>query len=588
MVHSTIKNLLNRGLYQKALEHLQESSDPSVSDIEERCLEALLYLLLGSQTECDLILFSVQNISPEDPHYLRTRALYHVRRNESLQEALNMAQAAFKLLPDYRTEIILAECELANNVQDGGIERFKKIIREHPFSAEPCALLASIYKARKDPDNAFAYAFRALQLNPTLSPMWSILGEYYAGHSALIKVITSLEMAHKYDPTNPAYPILLGEYVRMSGNVPRAISILSKVVENAPEDEKKAVAAFVNLGTALHEGGHKEEAVSMYKRALRLNAEMPQIENNLARYYMEQDDEEQSEFHLRKAIELDPSYYQAMNNLSGILSRQGDFENARDYQRKSLKILMTSYPREFLDPKHAPMKVSGGEETMLAAQEALNAMKVPFFLAFGTLLGLVRDGSLLPFDKDLDIGVPWNVPRKKLVTTMKRFGFYPLVPDLKVSDEDEVFNYALVYKKTEIALDFFFFKEEDNTYITGVDSKPVKLKWIFPHFNLQKAKWFDREWLVPSPPEIFFESIYGKNWRVPDPYFDSVVSGLNRSKDSLEIAISSAYGKIFDNMKRSEWNKTIGYCKQLQALRHDPFIDEVISWTQERLNEIKN
>lgn len=35
----------------------------------------------------------------------------------------------------------------------------------------------------------------------------------------------------------------------------------------------------------------------------------------------------------------------------------------------------------------------------------LDKLKVPFFLNFGTLLGIYRDGKILPDDKDIDIGI---------------------------------------------------------------------------------------------------------------------------------------------------------------------------------------
>ena len=583
-MNNKLLNLLHRGKYQSALDELHSTNDPFDEDIETRCLEAFLYLRLGALTESELTLKSAAAIDADNAHVLSIRALLLLKLGRDVKLALEFAKKAYLKLNDEQSELILAESEMANGLAEQAVKRVESLCKKKASYADAFVLLANMLKAYGRLDEALVPAQKAVQINPSLSEMWAIIAEYYSRHSNLEKVITSLEMAHKYDPDNPAYPILLGEFIRVSGDTPRAVQILQKVVSNIPEDPRQAVAAYVNLGAALHEGGRSDDAVEMYQKALRLNANMPQIENNIAKSYLEKEDNEEAKSHLRKALQLDPDYYKAMNNLATVLAFEGDYENSFYYRHKSLEIITKRYPQDFLDPKKAPMPVSGGEETILAMHAALTELNVPFFLAFGTLLGLVRDGHLLPFDKDLDIGVSWDLPRGKLLNALGRYGFISN-GGKEYSDDDPVWNYAVVYVKTGIALDFFFFKHEGDKYITGIDSKPVNLKWVFPYFELQQAHWQNRDWFVPSPPDVFFESVYGKDWKAPDPYFDTVISGMNRTKESDNIALNSGYIKLYDQITRCEWKKAIGICKQLRAIREDPFVEKMENWNLKRLRE---
>ena len=43
---------------------------------------------------------------------------------------------------------------------------------------------------------------------------------------------------------------------------------------------------------------------------------------------------------------------------------------------------------------------------LLDTTEILNAAGVSYFLDAGALLGLVRDGDLIPWDRDLDLLIP--------------------------------------------------------------------------------------------------------------------------------------------------------------------------------------
>ena len=51
-----------------------------------------------------------------------------------------------------------------------------------------------------------------------------------------------------------------------------------------------------------------------------------------------------------------------------------------------------------------PMDIQKGEKSILEIKELMDDLEVIFFLRHGTCLGAVRDGQLIPWDDDIDIG----------------------------------------------------------------------------------------------------------------------------------------------------------------------------------------
>ena len=581
-VLQVVRVKMKHGAFKEALEILQKDIDGDAAlNAEVLAYKTTCSLRVGDGIEATLYLKTAMELDPNNAQVILAKARVY-SFDKRYDEALEYAQKANTMLHTQESALALANCLAAKERFSDAIVLMEEVCRKDRYYVDGFALLGKLYRSIGDGQRSLEAAERAVQLRPDLHQTWSFIAEHYSKNSDLKKCIACLEMAVKYGgDVNPAYNILLGEYLRISGDLSRSLRILRDVVDNKPMAEPQVVAALVNLGATLQEGQRDDEAVEYYKKALRIDPNLPQVENNLAKYYLRDEKFEEAEYHLSNAIAANPKYHKAMHNLASIMSFQGRREEAFAQHRNSIKYAIESYPEDFIEPQKDPMAVDAADVCLVDVHDILEKIGVPFFLAFGTLLGLHRDGKLLPYDKDLDIGVPWDVPRKSLLLKLKAFG-YTYHSEDKITDDKPVYNYGLYHKRTGVSIDFFFFKREGDTYITGIDSKPIELTWTFPYFQLQEATWKDRKWLVPSPPELFFESVYGKEWRTPDPYFNTVISGLNRNKESDPIALNSAYSGIYDNMTRCAWTKAIGCCKQLQKIRHDPFIETVEHWLEDK------
>ncbi|MBZ5737305.1 hypothetical protein [Nocardioides mangrovi] len=154
-----------------------------------------------------------------------------------------------------------------------------------------------------------------------------------------------------------------------------------------------------------------------------------------------------------------------------------------------------------------------------AVLAAVRATGVEPFLAYGTLLGAVREGAVLGHDSDADLGY---VSRHSDPVDVVRESFE--IQRRLAADGWEISRYSggafkISVTEAEVTrgLDVFGgFLDQGRLYLmgeVGVDFDPA---WVFP---LGTAELEGRPMPVPARPEKFLEAMYGPSWKVPDPAF---------------------------------------------------------------------
>jgi SAM-dependent methyltransferase len=154
------------------------------------------------------------------------------------------------------------------------------------------------------------------------------------------------------------------------------------------------------------------------------------------------------------------------------------------------------------------------------------------FLAYGTLLGAVREGAVLGHDSDADLGY---VSRFTDPVDVARESFR--VQRLLAAEGWRITRYSGAAFKIDVTeadvtrgLDVFGgFLDAGRLYLMGEIGAPFERQWIFP---LGTADLEGRPMPVPARPERLLEATYGPAWRVPDPAFrfetpDRTVRALN-------------------------------------------------------------
>jgi SAM-dependent methyltransferase len=150
---------------------------------------------------------------------------------------------------------------------------------------------------------------------------------------------------------------------------------------------------------------------------------------------------------------------------------------------------------------------------------ALQRTGIEPFLAYGTLLGAVREGAVLGHDSDADLGYvsrhsnPVDVSRESFAVqrALAREGW-------RTSRySGAAFKVLVTEADVTRGLDVFGgFLDHGRLYLMGEIGTAFEEDWIFP---LGSCDLGGRPMPVPARPEKLLEATYGPGWKVPDPAF---------------------------------------------------------------------
>jgi hypothetical protein len=201
---------------------------------------------------------------------------------------------------------------------------------------------------------------------------------------------------------------------------------------------------------------------------------------------------------------------------------------------------------------------------------ALRKVGIEAFLAYGTLLGAVREGRLLGHDGDADLGYvshlshPVDVIREsfRLQRDLVDLGFHitrysALAFKVDVDEGDGVVR----------GLDVFGgFLMDGRLYLMGEIGDPFEESWIFP---LGTTTLEGRSFPAPADPDKLLTAMYGP-WRTPDPAFHfappvTTVRRLNGWFRGLRVG-------------RATWDRI--YSRKQQPLATEP--SPLVAWAADR------
>ena len=181
------------------------------------------------------------------------------------------------------------------------------------------------------------------------------------------------------------------------------------------------------------------------------------------------------------------------------------------------------------DRNNANAKKALAEQGMQVVEEmekALAGQNVKYFLGFGNLLGLEREGHFIKHDNDIDYCIFIN----------EQFTWEMLEKCMNEAGYKKIRQYSLqgeiseqTYKKGILPVDFFgchiegdhtvshdFFREDDYTYASKEEMHVLESR-LAKVDEVQKKVYGGVEITVPADPIQYLESVYTEKWREPDP-----------------------------------------------------------------------
>lgn len=174
-----------------------------------------------------------------------------------------------------------------------------------------------------------------------------------------------------------------------------------------------------------------------------------------------------------------------------------------------------------------------GHDALKKIMDMVVEKDYPCIVIFGTMLGLARDGKLIPWDDDVDFALVnvdktiWN----KLTKDMKQIGFKKV---RQIEDDDVITSITYSWKNVLCDFDIWEIKDDPSTIfyysnqIDGIEYKnneyqdykasykkiPYFDKIIIEKFNGINVK-------VPKNYKDVVAAVYGENWRIPNKGYNT-------------------------------------------------------------------
>lgn len=261
------------------------------------------------------------------------------------------------------------------------------------------------------------------------------------------------------------------------------------------------------------------------------------------------------------ALAMTPNDARLLADTGSAWQMLANFPQALTYYRAALTWQLCE-PQTFSAPAQPTIEFdkAHAEQQLWQVLAQLAHAGIHAFATSGVLLGLVREGHLLPFDKDLDIGLPFN--ELEAAKTLLLADGWRLLPSPKGMQTPIMLGHP-----NGMALDLCAFRVEPETgqTVSGFWVEGTPPEWhrvtVFPTLNLVKrASPYGPVWHLREP-ESVLTALYGPDWRIPDPDFDTVVSAYNQRGFSL---ITHCYAA-----SRLYWHWSNGrHRKALSIARH--------------------
>ncbi len=172
---------------------------------------------------------------------------------------------------------------------------------------------------------------------------------------------------------------------------------------------------------------------------------------------------------------------------------------------------------------YKPMGMTVAETVLKEAKQILDELGIVFFLRHGTCLGAVREGCLIAWDDDLDVGSViglHGLTEKQVYEAVDLFSQKGFTPDVIVSE----IGICVEMKQYGVPIDWNCYRIiGESIYQYPVIQIPVNL-----HTDLKEIDFLGETFLIPNPAEDYLRLRYDPDWRVPKEFgvFESTVLEL--------------------------------------------------------------
>lgn len=336
--------------------------------------------------------------------------------------------------------------------------------------------------------------------------------------------------------------------------------------------------AGVNFGVASWHMNQRRDAERAFRHALALSPGLEAPAVNLCLMFRSLPDNARAAEVLAAALQHNPSSARLQQEMAEVCRLRGDTEATRVHALAALSALLpTLEPTPGPDDGPEPENAEAQQKLLLAMTETvarLEAAGIDYHLIGGVVLGIARQGQPFAGDKDVDLGLPFDVDREQ-VAALFATGFSRMrVPDPQAAQR---WCLGFTHDATGVDVDLFFKQSVDGN-VRICAGWPDHLLFDEPHYAIGSLHWQGRDWPVPTPLEDYLESLYGVDWRSSTRefeghsfnkrWFDTQISTPSLTVESTPRALNLGLLRLLDALGQRRWPKALALCDQLLA--HGP------------------
>ena len=278
------------------------------------------------------------------------------------------------------------------------------------------------------------------------------------------------------------------------------------------------------------------------------------------------------------------------SNLAGICFNTGDIDNFFKCNEKAYTAEdFPSYNYVFISNDKGKFPATDCLEFMNYLLDFLNANNIQAFPCTGSLLGLYRDGKLMDYDKDTDIGIIVNnnddvIDIINIISTNEKF-YCTKIAECDLSKN--ILNIGVSDKKNGMVTDIFLHYKKDNFLYTGLNTKLCDFFWKHSEFTTIKAKLNNKEYYVPSNTKLYLTELYGKNWNEHISVWDSLLNCPNIPQSSQLAVFYFGSIRMHEAFRQKKYAKALNYYTQLKNRWQYPFTPQMCEIIETCLEKIK-
>lgn len=203
-------------------------------------------------------------------------------------------------------------------------------------------------------------------------------------------------------------------------------------------------------------------------------------------------------------------------------------------------------------------------EALVDLNEAFSRLGPKAFLISGTLLGLIREGTIIGWDKDIDLGVLSEDCPPDLEDFFRRHERFHMGRVDLTTDRLRVIHANGTW------IDIFpHYMEGDKLWHDGSATR-----WWNTPFGLKTMSFLGVEQYVPDDPELYLEENYG-DWRTPVVNFDARVDAPNVQITDSEHYITLLFFSLDSSIRKNNSAMKHRYIKLLRETGEGNWLDRL-------------